>query len=102
MPDVSSSTNAQPLLADPPKQTELRWWHWVVLSSVSVLGPFSTDSYIPNLPQMASELACSQSLAGLTLQVNWIVSGLAMVAVQPSPSSSNLVISRNNRPKTFT
>ena len=37
MPDVSSSTNAQPLLADPPKQTELRWWHWVVLSSVSVL-----------------------------------------------------------------
>lgn len=65
----------------PASSQTLRWWHWVLLSSVSVLGPFSTDSYVPNMPQMAAELQCTQFLAGLTLQINLLVSGLAKVPI---------------------
>ena len=43
---------------------------WLVIISVNMLGPFSTDSYIPNLPQMSAEFACSTFAAGLTLQLN--------------------------------
>ena len=32
---------------------------WLIIISVNMLGPFSTDSYIPNLPQMSAEFACS-------------------------------------------
>jgi hypothetical protein len=35
---------------------ELRWYHWLICVSLDMLGPFSTDSYIPNLPEMVDDL----------------------------------------------
>ena len=53
----------------------------ILLSSISTLGPFSTDSYVPNMPQMAGELRCSQFQAGMTMQVNILIGGVAKVVV---------------------
>jgi len=57
----------------------LRWWHWGVIISVSIIGPFSTDSYIPSLPTMTRELATSTVWAGLTLQLNWVSKGVGNI-----------------------
>ena len=46
-----------------------------------MIGPFSTDSYIPNLPQMTKDLHTTASLAGATLQFNWIVKAVSTVAI---------------------
>ena len=52
---------------------------WLIIISINMLGPFSTDSYIPNLPQMTAEFACTTFAAGLTLQLNNVCKGLANV-----------------------
>ena len=68
-----------PRSSAPPKWVApaLRWYHWVVVVLVDMIGPFSTDSYIPNLPQMTKDLHTTASLAGATLQFNWIVKASA-------------------------
>ena len=43
----------------------LRPWHWLLIACIDIIGPFSTDSYIPNLPEMARELDAPTWLAGL-------------------------------------
>ena len=82
---------------------EFRWYHWLICVSLDMLGPFSTDSYIPNLPEMVDDLhttafmvrssnlvpqtrtlstPCNSIVppqAGLTIQMNWIVKGFANV-----------------------
>ena len=44
-----------------------------------MIGPFSTDSYIPNLPEMVDDLRTTNLMAGLTIQLNWIVKGFANI-----------------------
>lgn len=57
------------------------WQHWVLVCLIDVLGPFSTDSYIPNLSSMRHELNTTSLMAGLTLQLNWLSKGLATLAI---------------------
>lgn len=59
----------------------LRWYHWAIVGAIDVLGPFSTDSYIPNLSAMRQSLATTPVMAGLTLQLNWLSKGLATLAI---------------------
>lgn len=58
-----------------------RWWHWFLIACIDIIGPFSTDSYIPNLPAMARELDAPPWLAGLTLQANWLAKGAATLVI---------------------
>ena len=30
----------------------LRWHQWLLVLSIDMLGPFSTDSYVPNMPAL--------------------------------------------------
>jgi len=59
----------------------LRWYHWILIGLIDVLGPFSTDSYVPNQPQMRRELHTTNILTGLTLQLNWLSKGFATLVV---------------------
>ena len=49
---------------------------WLVLLSLNVIGPFASDAYLPNLPNIECDLATSSENASLTIQVNWLVLGL--------------------------
>lgn len=49
---------------------------WLILLSLNAIGPFSSDAYLPNLPDIQKDLSTSASLASLTIQINWIVLGL--------------------------
>lgn len=60
---------------------ELRWWHWATIVATDIIGPFSTDSYIPNIPSMQKSLSASDVEAGLSLQANWLAKGLATLVV---------------------
>jgi len=55
---------------------ELRWWHIFVLMQLDCMTPITQDSYIPSMPVMAHELNTSESAVGLSLQINWIFSGV--------------------------
>jgi predicted MFS family arabinose efflux permease len=58
----------------PPKA--LQKHQWLVLLSLNVIGPFASDAYLPNLPNIKCDLATSSEDASLTIQVNWVVLGL--------------------------
>ena len=49
---------------------------WLVLLSLNVIGPFASDAYLPNLPDIRRDLVTSSENASLTIQVNWVVLGL--------------------------
>eukprot|EP00635_Sarcinochrysidales_sp_CCMP3193_P014137 CAMPEP_0118890918 /NCGR_PEP_ID=MMETSP1166-20130328/1159_1 /TAXON_ID=1104430 /ORGANISM="Chrysoreinhardia sp, Strain CCMP3193" /LENGTH=564 /DNA_ID=CAMNT_0006829551 /DNA_START=36 /DNA_END=1730 /DNA_ORIENTATION=+ len=59
----------------------LRWYHWCLVGAIDVIGPFSTDSYVPNQPQMRRDLETTNVLTGLTLQLNWLSKGVATLAI---------------------
>ena len=44
---------------------------WLVLLSLNVIGPFASDAYLPNLPEIRKDLVTSSEDASLTIQVNW-------------------------------
>eukprot|EP01047_Picozoa_sp_COSAG01_P036794 COSAG01_NODE_2889_length_6907_cov_43.104877_1_plen_476_part_00 len=48
---------------------------WLILLSLNALGPFSSDVYLPNLPDIERDLRTTRTLASATIQVNWIVLG---------------------------
>ena len=48
----------------------LLWYHWAIVISIDMLGPFSTDSYIPNMAQLQHDLQASSVVVGYSLQVN--------------------------------
>ena len=79
--DDCSSTDPDAWLNDKWQSPKLRWYHWAIVILVDMLGPFSTDSYIPNMPAMVDELHTTQQLAGVTLQANWVVKAFATVAI---------------------
>ncbi len=54
----------------------LRIHQWLVLLSLNVIGPFASDAYLPNLPDIQKDLVTSSENASLTIQVNWVVLGL--------------------------
>jgi len=63
-----------------PKGQGLSLPVWALILSIDMLGPFSTDSYVPNMPQLNAQLVgSSYFLVGLSLQLNWLVKGLATV-----------------------
>ncbi|KAJ8612519.1 hypothetical protein CTAYLR_003718 [Chrysophaeum taylorii] len=66
---------------DSAGKIRLRWYHWAVVAAVDVIGPFSTDSYLPNLPRVKKDLSATSIEAGLGLQANWVAKGLATVVV---------------------
>ena len=49
---------------------------WLILLSLNAIGPFSSDAYLPNLPDIEKDLSTTAGLASLTIQINWIVLGL--------------------------
>lgn len=61
--------------------SKIRWHHWLIVGAIDILGPFSTDSYIPNMLSMQHELSTSAVLAGLTLQANWLAKGFGTLVV---------------------
>jgi len=60
---------------------ELPWYVWLIVVCVDILGPFSTDSYVPSLEGIEEEFGASIVSGGLTLQINWLVLGIAAMAV---------------------
>ncbi|KAJ1448830.1 major facilitator superfamily domain-containing protein [Pelagophyceae sp. CCMP2097] len=56
--------------AAPPRS--FKWYQWPILVSIDMIGPFATDAYIPNIPQMHRDFGCLLVLATLTLQINWV------------------------------
>jgi DHA1 family bicyclomycin/chloramphenicol resistance-like MFS transporter len=60
---------------------ELRWWHIFVLMQLDCMTPITQDSYIPSMPVMAKQLETTESMMGLSLQVNWIFSGFIAFAL---------------------
>ena len=60
---------------------DFKWYHWFLIAAIDIIGPFSTDSYIPNLPEMSKELDAPAELGGLTLQANWLAKGVATLAI---------------------
>lgn len=60
---------------------KIRCHHWLIVCAIDILGPFSTDSYIPNMLSMQHELSTTAVLAGLTLQANWLAKGLGTLVV---------------------
>lgn len=50
--------------------------YWFLLGSLNVIGPFSSDSYVPMMPTIQSDLHTTDEMVGLAMQVNWIVSAL--------------------------
>jgi len=50
---------------------------WAVLFSIATLGPFSSDAYLPAFPQIKDELHSTDENIALTMQINWIVLGIA-------------------------
>lgn len=84
------SSRTLPLLSDESKATDeecrvgpprLRWYHWVIIVLTDIIGPFSTDAYIPNLPEMKKELSATAVEAGLSLQANWLAKGLGTLVI---------------------
>merc|ERR1719510_1531044 len=66
------------------EQTEgivVRWYHWGILISLDMIGPFSQDAYIPNIPTMEKDLNASHFEMNLTLQSNWILKAVASLAI---------------------
>lgn len=53
----------------------------MLVACIDVIGPLSTDAYIPNLPEMQRELDAPAWLGGLTLQANWLAKGVATLAI---------------------
>jgi len=65
-----------------PKGQGLSLPIWALILSIDMLGPFSTDSYVPNMPQLNAQLSgSSYFLVGLSLQLNWLVKGVATVVL---------------------
>lgn len=54
----------------------LSYLQWIILFLLNAIGPFSSDAYLPALPQIECELQTSSEWASLTIQINWIVLGL--------------------------
>jgi len=48
---------------------------------VDILGPFSTDAYVPCTTAMRKSLETTTVLTGLTLQLNWFSKGFATLYV---------------------
>lgn len=46
-----------------------------------MIGPFSTDSFIPNMPAMQKDLDATTVEVGLALQLNWIAKGISTLVV---------------------
>ena len=58
------------------KTRDLRWFQLSILLLIDVLGPFSSSSYIPNLPQIKREFQSDEMVVNLTLQFNWIAKAI--------------------------
>ena len=52
---ASPGAQDSPAAAPPPRR--LRWYLWLLLLSVDMIGPFSTDAYLPNIPKVLPTLS---------------------------------------------
>jgi len=57
----------------------IRWWHWLFLILMDMLGPFSSDVIIPSLPTIEKELNATTFQTSLLLNLNWVTMGLAAI-----------------------
>mmetsp|Transcript_107687 Transcript_107687/g.195957 ORF Transcript_107687/g.195957 Transcript_107687/m.195957 type:complete len:601 (+) Transcript_107687:62-1864(+) len=78
---ILSSPSTSRSKDDSQPQFEMRWYHFFVFVSVSMLGPMSTDIILPAFPQMARSLGCSYYWVSLTMPVNMGVRGVSMVVI---------------------
>ena len=60
-----------------PPRPKLRVGHYLILVSLNCIGGFASDCYIPNLADIVDDLKASDQLVSLTIQINWILLGLA-------------------------
>mmetsp|Transcript_77267 Transcript_77267/g.194330 ORF Transcript_77267/g.194330 Transcript_77267/m.194330 type:complete len:613 (+) Transcript_77267:63-1901(+) len=77
----SAERGASPEGAAHASPKVLRWYHVLLLVQLDVLAPVTQDAYIPSMPVMAVELHTTESAVGLSLQINWILSGLVALAL---------------------
>lgn len=80
-PTWSEAGADEPLQNVSDGRPQQRWVFWLIIISIQMLGPFSTDTYIPNIPTMVKEFNTSDFAAGLTLQVNWVVRGICGLVI---------------------
>ena len=59
----------------------LGWFQWLLLFSVDILGPFSSDCYLPNAVSIKRDLNTTSLLVALTIQVNWIARAVATLVL---------------------
>ena len=66
-----------PPAAPPPPAARLNLGHYLILISLNSIGAFSSDCYVPNLSQVGKDLSATDQQVSLTIQINWILLGLA-------------------------
>ena len=66
-----------PAAPPPPPAPRLNLGHYLILISLNSIGAFSSDCYVPNLSQVGKDLSATDQQVSLTIQINWILLGLA-------------------------
>ena len=84
--ETSLESAKEPLLSDgdradstedkPASRNKIPLPYWILLGSLNVIGPFSSDSYVPMMPTIQVDLGTTDQMVALAMQVNWIVSAL--------------------------
>jgi MFS family permease len=49
---------------------------WLILLSINAIGPASSDAYLPNLKNIATDLGTTKKAASATVLLNWVVLGV--------------------------
>ena len=76
-PDVPPTATPTPR----PRTQYLNIGQYLILISLNSIGAFSSDCYIPNLANVTADLDTSDQMGSLTIQINWIMLGLATPVV---------------------
>jgi len=69
------------MLARKPDIIQLKWWHWLFLLLLDIMGPFASDALIPSLPDIQDEMNSTDYQTSLLLNLNWSTEGLAALVL---------------------
>mmetsp|Transcript_82719 Transcript_82719/g.177252 ORF Transcript_82719/g.177252 Transcript_82719/m.177252 type:complete len:545 (-) Transcript_82719:57-1691(-) len=77
--------NAGPMPTAPEKKEpdRMAWSTFILGILFTMLECFATAQYVPQMPEMATSLGCSQTDMGITLQINWVVKAVFALIVGP-------------------
>jgi len=54
----------------------MTWAVYILGICYMMLQCFATDQYVPQMPEMAAEMHCTQTQMGATLQINWMLKAI--------------------------